>query len=149
MKYLAMTMLLTVSLIACAGWQMSSTENRQSAAYLAGRGVGAGINLYVPELDAELGTAWDAMIARNQGKEYVSSEELIGFYNDCVLILAKHVNDPYGLLGDLAVFTSIYGGQFNADGDLVAIEPVELIVLKRFELGSEMSKNIVLRKKEK
>jgi len=136
-------------LIGCAGWKASTTENRQAAAYIAGRGVGAGINVFVPELDAELGQAWHDMISRNAGQEYVSADELINFYNQCVLILAKHVNDPYGLLGDLAVFTSIYGGQFNADGDLIAIEPIELQVLLRFQLGYDMSKAVVLREKAK
>jgi len=139
---LFLPVVLALFFISCSGL---SIQNQQSAAYFAGKGMGAGINEFVPTLDGSLGVAWTGLMRRNQGLEVVPADEIILFYNECLSAIAKQVGDPAGLLGDLAVLTAIYGGQFAKDGKLIAIQPIEMSTLKYFELGYKSGKGAVLR----
>ena len=71
----------------------------------------------------------------NAGADPIPAEKIVAFYQESVILLAAESKDPYGLIGDLTMLLSIYGGSLTADGKMVLAQPIPLRVAKAFELG--------------
>lgn len=131
----------------CQGLQITDSSTHQAMAYFAGKGVGVAINKLYPEADESLGTAWDDLIEKNKGNEEISSEDMIGFYGNCIAILGTFTGDPYGLIGDLGALLTIFGAQFDDSGKLIALKPVPMSIMKMFEMGYDNGKIVALERR--
>lgn len=144
---LIMAMLVMVS---CTGMTtsdmpISSDAVSKAVCYAAGKGMGYGINKLSPEADKELGGAWKNFMERVSPMQTVPSDEVIHLYTELTMILSSHVNDPYGLLGDLSAMLMIFNAEFSGEGTLIKIDSVPVIYLRLFELGYIGGKRIVER----
>ena len=137
-------LILTALIAGCSGLQIQDTANHKAIAYVAGKGMGVGINKFLPKLDAPLSKSWADMMKRNESQTVVSAEEIIDFYNSTLMAISAETNDPYGLIGDLGALLTLYGAEF-ANGNLIKIQPVPMPVLQYFEYGYRSGKNIAAR----
>ena len=135
-KSLLAVLVLSLALLAgCSGWQITDDANTQAIAYASGKGVGLLVNQYAKAADGPLGSAWESMMTAHAGADPIPAEKVVAFYQESVLLLAAESKDPYGLIGDLTMLLSIYGGSLTADGKMVLAQPIPLRVAKAFELG--------------
>ncbi len=135
--------LMVAFLAGCSGWQITDDANTQAIAYGAGKGVGAAVNKFVPKADKPLSDAWVAMIAANSGADPIPAERIMIFYQDAIRLLAAESKDPYGLISDLTMLLTIYGGFVDEAGNLVLAKPIPLRVARAFELGYKSGKSAV------
>lgn len=150
MKKSLLEVVLMVALLAgCAGWTITDDANTQAIAYGAGKGVGAAVNKFVPKADKPLSDAWVSMMTSNAGADPIPAERIVAFYQEAVLLLSAQSKDPYGIISDLTMLLSIYGGSLNADGQLILAQPIPLKVAKAFELGYKSGKSAVQNFSEK
>ena len=133
---------LLVAMIGCSGLQLDETPQTNATAYLVGKGLGIAVWVLSPVAVEDLETAWDEMMDRNKDVDIIPPEEILKYYGDCVGILALHTNDPYGLIMDLGVLLTIFGAQFNVDGEMIEINPVPKIVLTYFAMGWDNGKAV-------
>jgi hypothetical protein len=112
-------------------------------AYAAGKGVGMAVNKFVPKADKPLSDAWSGMIIANAGNDPIPAEKIMEFYQEAIRLLSEQSKDPYGLISDLTMVLSIYGGFIGPDGKLVLAKPIPLKVAKAFELGYKSGKSAV------
>lgn len=138
-------LILTVLIAGCSGLQIQDTANNKAIAYVAGKGIGLSINKFYPKLDVTLSTAWSDMMDRNAGQDVVSAEEIMDFYNSTLMALSTVTKDPYGLIGDLGALMTLYGSSFSGSGELIAVKPIPMEVLRYFEYGYKGGKNIAAR----
>lgn len=144
MKKIAFLMMAVFVLSGCAAWQtwtIPNDPNTQAIAYGAGKGVGVAVMRYAPKADAPLSTAWVEMMASNAGGDPIPAEKIQAFWQQAVMLLAQQTNDPYGLISDLTMLISIYGGFVDENGKLVLGKPVPLAVARAFELGYQSGKS--------
>jgi len=134
-----------ILLTGCAGLRIDKTATNEVLAYGAGKAMGIGVNRLVPQVDAELSASWSDMMQRSSGKEAVDPAEILLFYNDTIAIIGLHIDDPYGLTADLGVLLRIFGAQYDAQGAMVAIQPVPLEVMLFFEDGYKNGRRVALR----
>jgi hypothetical protein len=127
----------------CSGWQIPDDVNTQAIAYASGKGVGAAVNKFVPQADKPLSEAWAYMIDANAGEDPIPAYRIMQFYAEAIALLGQQSADPYGLVSDLTMLLSIYGGYITADGNLVLATPVPLRVARAFELGYKSGKSAV------
>jgi hypothetical protein len=142
-KLMAVAVLALFALTGCAGWNVPDDANTQAIAYAAGKTTGALINKFAPKADAPLGIAWVSMMTSNAGADPIPAERIVAFYQEAILALAAESNDPYGLISDLTMLLSIYGGFLTSDGNLVLAQPIPLKVARAFELGYKSGKSAV------
>lgn len=135
----------------CAGWSnwtIPDDANSQMISYAAGKGVGAAVNKYVPKVDKPLGEAWGNMMVANDGADPIPAERVVAFYQEAIALIGGQSKDPYGIISDLTMVLSIYGGsiQYNDTGGMVLVlsKPIPLKVAKAFELGYKSGKSAVL-----
>jgi hypothetical protein len=136
---------MVVAFAGCAGWSLTDTPTTNATAYLSGKAMGIAITEIVPEAGADLEGKWSDMMARNKALELMPVAEILRFYSECIGILGIHTEDPYGLIMDLGILLMIFGAEFNVNGDMIAIEPVPMVVLTYFGLGYDSGKMVVLR----
>lgn len=145
---LTVILILTALIAGCTGLQISDSANNQAIAYASGKGVGAAINKYVPQVDKQLSTAWGDMMVSNNGADPIAVEKIMAFYQEAIMLISSQSKDPYGLLSDLTMFLAIYGGsiEYNETGGmtLVIAKPVPLKVAKAFEFGYKSGKSAVM-----
>lgn len=132
---LAVVFMTMAVLTGCSGWQISDDANTQAIAYASGKGVGLLVNQYAKAADGPLGDAWVDMMTANAGADPIAPEKIVAFYQQSIVALAAESKDPYGLVGDLTMLLSIYGGSLSADGKMMLAQPIPLRVAKAFELG--------------
>ena len=144
MKRLSVAVLLvTLSvMVGCTGMGLKDTPTTNATAYLSGKAMGIAITELVPAAGVDLEVKWDEMITRNKGLEFVPAEEVLKFYSDCIGVIGLHTEDPYGLIMDLGILLMIFGAEFNVNGDMIAIEPVPMVVLTYFGLGYDSGKMV-------
>jgi hypothetical protein len=142
-KLMAVAALAFFALTGCAGWNISDDANTQAIAYASGKTTGALINKFAPKADQPLGEAWVSMMTANAGADPIPAASIVAFYQQAILLLAAQSQDPYGLISDLTMLLSIYGGQLTADGQMVLAQPIPLKVAKAFELGYKSGKSAV------
>ena len=136
-------MLVTLSvMVGCAGFQLTDNPTTNATAYLCGKGMGVVITETVPKAGADLEIKWDEMIARNKGLEMVPPSEVLAFYSSCIGVISIHTEDPYGLIMDLGMLLTIFGAEFNVNGDMIEIEPVPMVTLTYFGLGYDSGKMV-------
>lgn len=140
-KNFAVLAIVALMLSGCAGWTITDDANTQAIAYASGKGVGLLVNQYAKKADGPLSTAWVNMIASNAGADPIPSEKIVAFYQEAIALLGQQSKDPYGLISDLTMLLSIYGGSLTADGKLVLAQPIPLRVAKAFELGYKSGKS--------
>lgn len=145
---IALTVFIMVAFLSgCAGWQVTDSANSQMISYGAGKGVGAAVNKYAPKADKPLGEAWSNMMVGNAGDDPIPAERVMAFYSEAIVLLGAESKDPYGLISDLAMVLSIYGGsiQYDETGGmkLILSQPIPLKVAKAFELGYKSGKSAV------
>ena len=147
MKKLAAALIVFIFVLAgCSGINLTDEKTHQVLAYGAGKWTAIGINEKRPEVDADLTNAWVEMRDRNEGKTEVSGLEMVAFYNDCLRIITGGEFDKYGLIGDLSMLMSIYGGEVNkTTGQMTFIKPVPMVVLMVFEAGYANGRALALR----
>ena len=114
---------------------IQETPTHQAIAYGAGKAVGIAVVKLVPSADFYLQEAFDRLMERNASVDTLSSEEVIAFFSECVAIMARHTSNPYGLIEDLSVLLLIFGAQYDAEGNLTAIDPVPKSVVMYFGMG--------------
>jgi len=137
-------LLLLIGLIGCAGFEIKDSSTHQAIAYASGKAMAIGIIKIVPDADADLGTAWSDMMDRNQGLDMIPSTEILSFYNDSILILTMHAQDPYGLIGDMSAMLMIFGAEFDEEGHMKFIKPVPMPVMIIFEMGYNNGKRVAM-----
>ena len=144
-RYLLFTILfVALIMFGCADMQIKETSTHRAIAYSAGRAMAIGIYKIDPLIDQDLTSAWVEMMERNEGKLEISSEEVMMFYNKCIMLMTRFTNDPYGLLGDLGYFLTIFGAEFAEDTKMmVAIQPVPMVIMKDFENGYDYSRMLI------
>jgi hypothetical protein len=135
-----------VALVAgCSGMQITGDTNNQAMAYVAGKGMAIGIYRVAPKSAPPIEQAWMDMMGRSYGLAEIPAAEMQGFFNE---VLLKQIptlkNDPYGLSGDLAFFATLYGAQFSANGTMVAVKPIPMIVAKAFQIGYEGGRSVAV-----
>lgn len=135
--FLSMALMLS----GCAGWNVPDDANTQAIAYGAGKSVGFLVNQYAKKADAPLSTAWVNMITANAGVDPIPVEKIVAFYQEAILLLAAESKDPYGLISDLTMLLSIYGGVLTGEGQLVLAQPIPLKVALAFEYGYKSGKS--------
>lgn len=119
----------------CSGLQLNDSSTNRVLAYAAGRSMGTWINTLHPEVDPPLTAAWIHMRESNVGGE-ILSVVMIPFYNECLQIVTGGNFDKLGLIGDLTMILSIYGGVSDPEtGKLIAINPVPIGIIETFEVG--------------
>ena len=133
MKKLALFVSLIV--FGCSGFQIKDDATTKLLAYAAGKTMAITVNKIKPEVDKELTNEWVMFMERNAGNEIVQPSSMIPFFNHIVMITTSYEFDKYGLIGDFSMLLSIYGGETNEVGQMTAINPVPLAILKTFELG--------------
>lgn len=152
MKYsikLFTTILLVVGLLfGCSGLEIEDTPTHQAIAYGSGKAVGAAITKFAPEANDDLGKAWDNYVERGKGLDMMPADSTLMFFGEANMVVALHVGDDYGLLQDLNVLLMIFGAEFDADGEMVSIEPVPMSVLRFFEMGYDSGVMIVERERK-
>jgi hypothetical protein len=79
----------------------------------------------------------------NAGADPIPADRIVAFYQEAILALAAESKDPYGLISDLTMLLSIYGGVLTEDGTLILAQPIPLRVAKAFELGYKSGKSAV------
>jgi len=131
------------ALTGCAGWTITDDANTQAIAYASGKTTGALINKFAPKADKPLGEAWIGMMTSNAGADPIPAASIVAFYQQAILLLAAESKDPYGLISDLTMLLSIYGGVLTNDGTLILVQPIPLRVAKAFELGYKSGKSAV------
>jgi hypothetical protein len=139
---LAVVLMLMVALTGCAGWTVTGDANTQAISYGAGKGIGAAVNKYAPKADEPLSLAWSDMMTANAGADPIPADRIMAFWQQSVVLLGQQTKDPYGLISDLTMVISIYGGSVT-DGKLVLAQPIPLAVAKAFELGYRSGKSAV------
>lgn len=151
-----MVIFAVVFLSGCAGWYgwvIPDDANSQMIAYAAGKGVGAAVNKYVPKVDKPLGEAWGNLMVANNGADPIPAEKIMAFYLEAIGMIGSQSKDPYGIISDLTMVLSIYGGsiEYNDTGGMVLVlsKPIPLKVAKAFELGYKSGKSAVLNYAEK
>lgn len=131
----------------CGLLPIQDDANSQAVAYISGKAVGAAVNQYAPKADGPLGVAWGDMMVANNGADPVPVESIMAFYGQAVVLIGQQSKDPYGLLSDLTMLLSIYGGSliYDATGGirLELVKPIPLSVMKAFELGYKSGKAAV------
>ena len=143
MKKLLSVVAIFALITGCSGWQISDDANTQAIAYASGKTTGALVNRFAPKADAPLSNAWVNMMTMNVGTDPIPASSIVAFYQEAIVLLAGQSPDPYGLVGDLTMLLSIYGGSLTADGQLVLAQPIPLKVAKAFELGYKSGKSAV------
>lgn len=146
MKKLALSSIILIfvfTMAGCAGWQIGDDANTQAIAYASGKGVGMLVNQYAKKADAPLTAAWVEMIEANDGADPIPASSIIAFYQESIMLLSAQSPDPYGLISDLTMLLSIYGGVLTENGQLVLAQPIPLRVAKAFELGYKSGKSAV------
>ena len=140
--FLLIGMMFLLSSCSLSGGQITESSRDQILAYGSGRAMGFAVKAleikgyYGPGLQEDLAKSWDGLIERNKGVQIVPSEEIIIFYNDVVMIIAKHKADKYGLINDLAMILTIYSAEMDINtGEMIKINPVPIVILSRFEFG--------------
>jgi hypothetical protein len=84
------------------------------------------------------------MMERNEGKAEITPEEVILFYNKCLMLMTRYTDDPYGLVGDLGYFLTIFGAEFAEENKtMIGVQPVPMILMKDFEIGYAYSRMLV------
>ena len=126
---------LIFALAGCSGFQIKDDATTNLLAYAAGKTMAISINKVKPEVDKDLTNEWVEFMERNAGNETVQPSEMMPFFNRCVMIVTAYEFDKYGLIGDLTMLMSIYGGQTNEVGQMTTIQPVPYAILKTFEIG--------------
>jgi hypothetical protein len=138
-------LIISMSLISCAGMELTDTTSGNMTGYITGRAMGA-VVLETDQLgesvDEDLSAVWVSFMARNQGKKLVESDEMLSLYNECIGVVALHTDDPYGVVQDLGALMLLFGAQYADENreKLLSVEPVPYSVLKWFELGYENSR---------
>jgi hypothetical protein len=146
MKKLFALVLVSLFFTGCAVWQnwtVPGDPNAQAIGYAAGKAVGMAVNKFAPKADATLSLAWSDMMNSNAGDNPIPAEKIMAFWQQSVVLLGQHSKDPYGLLSDLTMIISIYGGVIDADGKLVLAKPIPLAVARAFEFGYRSGKSAV------
>lgn len=141
MKKMTVVFLVAVFLSGCAGWQFKDDPNTLAISYAAGKGVGLSVNKYVPQVDQPLSGAWVKMLAANADADPIQAERIVAFYQEALMLLTGESKDPYGLISDLTMLLSIYGGSIGVDGKLILAQPIPLKVARFFELGYKSGKS--------
>jgi hypothetical protein len=141
----AIILLAMVALVAgCSGMQVTGDTNNQAMAYLAGKGMAIGVYKVQPKAAPVIEQAWMDMMGRSYGMAEIPAAELQLFFNG---VLLKNIptlkNDPYGLAGDLAFFATLYGAQFT-DGQMTALKPIPMIVVRAFQAGYEGGRSVAI-----
>ena len=145
LEKITIALVLMIALIAgCVETQVSDTPNHQALAYTLGKGMGIAVNKVVPTIDKDLSRGWMDMMTRNTANELVPPEEMLIFFNGCIGLISTQVSDPYGIIGDLGAMLMIYGAQFNPDGELIAIQPIPMSVLRFFEMGYKSGRMVTM-----
>ena len=145
MKHIKLTVaLIMCALVAgCSGFQVTDDANTQAIAYASGKTTGALVNRFAPKADAPLSEAWVSMMTTNAGADPIPAASIVAFYQQAILLLASQSADPYGLVSDLTMLLSIYGGVLTGDGTLILAQPIPLKVARAFELGYKSGKSAV------
>jgi hypothetical protein len=126
---------LFILLTGCAGWEITDSSTNQVMAYASGKGMGLAINTIIPDVDADLGVAWNKMMDAHAGADLMPADALLGFYNECIGIISLHTADPYGLIQDMGVLLTVYGADFDDQGNMIGIQPVPMSIMQFFEMG--------------
>lgn len=143
MKQIALIAVMLMALTGCAGWTVPDDANTQAIAYASGKGVGMLVNQYAKKADAPLSEAWAGMMVANAGADPIPADRIVTFYQDAILLLGQQSKDPYGIISDLTMLLSIYGGSLTADGQMLLAQPIPLRVAQAFELGYKSGKSAV------
>jgi hypothetical protein len=128
--------------------QIEDTPTHQAIAYGSGKAVGAAITKFAPEANEDLGKAWDNYMERGKGLDMMPEESTLMFFGEATMIVTLYTGDDYGLLQDLSVLLMIFGAEFDADNEMVSIEPVPMSVLRFFEMGYDSGVMIMERELE-
>ena len=142
-RLMAVAVIALFALTGCAGWNVPDDANTQAIAYASGKTVGALVNKFAPKADQPLGEAWVSMMTSNAGADPIPAASIVAFYQQAIVLLAAQSQDPYGLISDLTMLLSIYGGFLTSEGNLVLAQPIPLRVVKAFELGYKSGKSAV------
>lgn len=135
-----------VLLLACTGIQINESAGYQAIAYASGRAMGLAINKISAELDGVLTDRWGRFMDQNT-TAMIPPEETLQLFSDFSMQVVLHIDNPYGLLGDLAALLSIFGAEYDEDGELVNIQPVPKIVFMQFGNGYAASRAQIQREK--
>ncbi len=145
MKKLLCALFCILILSGCSGFQVTGDSNNQAMGYLAGKGMAIGIYKVAPKAAPPVEQAWMDMMGRCSTMTEIPAAEMQGFFNS---VLLKEIptlkNDPYGLSGDLAFFATLYGAQYNPAGEMVAVQPIPMVVARAFQVGYEGGRSVAL-----
>ena len=142
MKRLMVVFFALLLMVGCAGMQLQDEPTTNATAYLAGKSLGVAITTLAPVAVVDLETAWDDMMARNQDVDMIPAEEIIRYYGSCIGVIGLHTEDPYGLLMDLGVLLTIFGAQFDVNGEMIEINPVPKMTMTYFAMGWDNGKMV-------
>jgi hypothetical protein len=125
----------------CTGLQVEDDATYQVLGYASGKGMGYAFARFVSKGDLSqasedrLNEAWDNMMNENASADPVDPKLVTKFFNYSLFVLAGEIGDPYGAIQDLGVLLTIYGAQYDDQGQLIGIQPVPLTVMEMFEMG--------------
>ena len=129
----------------CSGFQLSSDTNHQAMAYLAGKGTAVAVYKISPKAAPPIEQGWMDLMGRCNLMTEIPAAEMQQFFNG---IMLKNVpamkGDPYGLAGDLAFFSTLYGAQFNPAGEMVMVQPIPMVTARAFQIGYEGGRSVAL-----
>jgi len=147
MKRFILLLMVACYLIGCAGgFEIKDDSKTQLLAYASGKTFAITINKRVPHLDEPLSNAWINYMNSIGNNSEADVQTTLGFYNEVVQILGEPIDDPYDLIGDLAMLLSLYGAQFDeTSGIMIVIQTVPREILKFFEMGYSSGRKVALR----
>ena len=122
-------------MVSCSGMEIEENTTNQAIAYGSGKAMGAAITTLVPQVNENLGFAWDGLMAKGAGLDIMPPEYILEFYSAVMGIMALESGDELGLIQDLSVLLMIFGAEFGVDGEMTFIQPVPMSVLRFFEMG--------------
>lgn len=120
-------------------------QTHKTVAYFAGKGMGFGVNHYLPQIDADLTREWEYVMQKNSHNDFVPPEDMLGLFNSFISIASVYSEDPFGLVGDLGVMTMIYGAEFDDSGKMTRVDPVPMVTMRLFGMGYANGKRQALR----